>query len=137
MTRVLVPLDDSNLSRAALPVAAWLARKLQAEVVILLTVGPLAETSATAREEREQLSHRLADAAKELSDLPVQQIVDEGGDPVAGIIRTAKEAAVDLIVMSTHGRSPLAEFVQGSVAEAVVRAGVAPVTLVRPSDTGE
>lgn len=134
MTRVLVPLDDSDVSRAALPVAHWLASGLKADVVILLTVGPIAETSKAAREERAQLSHRLAEAAKELPDLPVQQLVDEGGDPVAAIVRTAKDEGVDLIVMSTHGRSKLAALAQGSVAEAVVRAGVAPVTLVRPRD---
>jgi nucleotide-binding universal stress UspA family protein len=44
----------------------------------------------------------------------------------------AREGSFDLIVMATHGRSGLSELVQGSVAEAVVRSGVAPVLLVRP-----
>jgi nucleotide-binding universal stress UspA family protein len=44
MTKILVPLDGSNLSAAALPVAAWLSRGLNAEI-ILLTVGETPETT--------------------------------------------------------------------------------------------
>jgi nucleotide-binding universal stress UspA family protein len=54
------------------------------------------------------------------------------GEPELQIIDFAREGGYDLIVMATHGRSGLSEFVQGSIAEAVVKSGVAPVLLVRP-----
>jgi nucleotide-binding universal stress UspA family protein len=50
---------------------------------------------------------------------------------VRGIVDTAREEQVDLIVMATHARSPLSELASGSVADDIVRTGIAPVTLVR------
>lgn len=54
------------------------------------------------------------------------------GEPARQIIDFAGEGGYDLIVMATHGRSGLSELVQGSIAEAVVKSGVAPVLLIRP-----
>jgi len=51
---------------------------------------------------------------------------------VPAILEAARTARVDLIAMTTHGRSGLRAAVQGSVASAVVRAGEFPVLLVRP-----
>jgi nucleotide-binding universal stress UspA family protein len=54
-------------------------------------------------------------------------------DVAAAIVGFAREKKFDMIAMATHGRSGLNELVQGSVASAVVKSGVAPVLLVRPS----
>ena len=53
------------------------------------------------------------------------------GHPVMEILRYAKENAIDLIVMGTHGRGPLGHVVLGSVAERVVRKAPCPVLTVR------
>jgi nucleotide-binding universal stress UspA family protein len=57
------------------------------------------------------------------------------GEPEREIIDFAREGGFDLIAMATHGRSGLSELVQGSIAAAVVKSGVAPVLLVRPRKT--
>ncbi len=57
MTTILVPLDDSDLSQLALPTAAWLARDLGAEVM-LVTVEPFPESEAQRVEERAE-AYRL------------------------------------------------------------------------------
>jgi len=57
------------------------------------------------------------------------------GEPEREIIDFAREGGFDLIAMATHGRSGLSELVQGSIAGAVVKSGVAPVLLVRPRKT--
>ena len=49
------------------------------------------------------------------------------GDPATEIVRVAKDEGVDLIVMSTHGRSGLTRVLMGSVAELVVRRASCPV----------
>jgi nucleotide-binding universal stress UspA family protein len=54
-------------------------------------------------------------------------------DAATAIIESARAHHVDLIAMSTHGRSGLSQVVQGSVASAVVGSGVAPVLLIRPN----
>jgi nucleotide-binding universal stress UspA family protein len=55
------------------------------------------------------------------------------GLPVDEILRAAKEASADLIVLGTHGRTGLPHVVLGSVAERVVRAAPCPVLTVRLS----
>ena len=54
--------------------------------------------------------------------------------PADTIVARAKEEQPDLIVMATHGHTGLLRALFGSVAEDVVRAGVAPVLLAHPED---
>jgi nucleotide-binding universal stress UspA family protein len=74
-------------------------------------------------------------AAKPLKDcgLEVKTEVLVGHDVAEAIIDFARRNEVDLIAMATHGRSGLNGLVQGSIAAAVVKSGVAPVILVRPT----
>ena len=51
--------------------------------------------------------------------------------PAHAITEYAKEAAVDLIVLGTHGRGAVAHLLMGSVAERVVRTAPCPVLTVR------
>jgi len=53
------------------------------------------------------------------------------GNPFLEIIRYAKAHDIDLIVMGTHGRGPIAHMLLGSVAEKVVRKSPCPVLTVR------
>lgn len=131
MTRILVPVDGSDLSEAALPVAEELAKGLAAEVV-LLSVGPPPETTPQAEEERADLQQIVDRAASRLSGVDVRTRIDTGRDPVHGILEAVDEEDIDYVVMSTHGRSGLAEVAEGSVAREVIRAGRVPVMLVRP-----
>ncbi len=55
------------------------------------------------------------------------------GPAAPAIVEAAKVQKVDLIVMSTHGRSGLGRIIFGSVAESVLRGTRAPILLVRPS----
>ena len=54
------------------------------------------------------------------------------GTPFLEIVRYAKETAIDLIVIGTHGRSGLAHVLLGSTAEKIVRKAPCPVLTVRP-----
>jgi nucleotide-binding universal stress UspA family protein len=131
MPRILVPLDGSQLAEAALPVAVRLGRELGAELV-LVSIGPVPESAAQARDERAELRQMLTRVAHSLEgQVSVRTRLETLGDPARGILQVAHEEHIDLIVMATHGRSGLSEAVQGSTAAAVIRAGQAPVTLVR------
>jgi nucleotide-binding universal stress UspA family protein len=57
------------------------------------------------------------------------------GDPATSIVQAAKEENVDLIVMSTHGRSGIKGLFFGSVAEKVVRSAECPVLTIKPKST--
>ena len=54
------------------------------------------------------------------------------GAPATEICRVAKEGGHDLIVIGTHGRTGVARFLLGSVAERVVREAPCPVLVARP-----
>jgi nucleotide-binding universal stress UspA family protein len=163
--KVLVTLDRSELSEAALPELQKLLAGSPAEVT-LLTVGevpratrrrragpsqamPLGEEGAGVMgpappryvETRDQAIQRTEDELREYLEslnTPIREtgsrveVVARLGQPERDIVDFARRGDFDLIVMATHGRSGLSELVQGSIAEAVVRSGVAPVLLVRP-----
>ena len=54
------------------------------------------------------------------------------GEPATEIIKLERTEPVDLIAMTTHGRSGMARFLFGSVAATVVRKAQLPVLLTRP-----
>ncbi len=56
------------------------------------------------------------------------------GEPVAEILAAAREHDVDLIAMSTHGRSGPARVVFGSIAEGVLRHAPIPVFLMKQTE---
>lgn len=56
----------------------------------------------------------------------------ELGNPDENIVEEAKKEAVDLIVISTHGRTGLSHMLMGSVTEKVVRHAPCPVLSIRP-----
>jgi nucleotide-binding universal stress UspA family protein len=64
------------------------------------------------------------------STVPIEHRLEQG-NPVAEILRVAKETACDIIVMGTHGRTGLAHLFMGSVAEKVVRKATCPVLVVK------
>jgi nucleotide-binding universal stress UspA family protein len=55
------------------------------------------------------------------------------GDPGTEIVKRAKEQGAELIVISSHGRTGLARFMIGSVAERVVRLAACPVLVLKPA----
>ncbi|MFZ0544810.1 MAG: universal stress protein [Candidatus Promineifilaceae bacterium] len=116
---VMVPLDGSLLAEMALPVAETLAQSFAA---------PLSLFSVTANLEDRYLE-RVA-TSRQGANLRIQTFTDNG--PVADKIHMAVlDRQVDLIVMSTHGRSGVGRLILGSVAEQLVQRTARPILLVR------
>jgi len=67
----------------------------------------------------------------ECAGLEVEEVITHG-DAAAEIVRVAKDRGVDLIVVSSHGRTGLGRILFGSTAEAVVRHASCPVLVVKP-----
>lgn len=59
------------------------------------------------------------------------KLVTKRGKPFIEIVCYAKSEEIDLIVMGTHGRGPIAHMLMGSVAEKLVRQAPCPVLTVR------
>jgi len=80
------------------------------------------------REAQERLEQLIPE--DERTTLGVR-FVTRAGDPVRQVVGYAAERGVDLIVLGTHGRGPVAHMLMGSVAERVVRGAPCPVLTVR------
>ena len=121
--KILVPLDGSTLAELAAEHAADLARLCKAQLIFLGVATPDSKQEAAAylfQINQEAHYHGLDTEA-----------MVRLGSPAERIVATARELAVDLVVLSSHGRSGLARQVFGSVAEEVVRFADCPVTVVK------
>ncbi|MBI4308289.1 MAG: universal stress protein [Chloroflexi bacterium] len=145
LQQVLVPLDGSTLGEAALPLVETLATKLDMKVVLLevieagkrvmeidgrLVVGPYQSMDvlrATVKDYLDRLQQGL-----QAKGVDTTMRVAEG-DPAEVIVDVAVESRTSLIVMSTHGRTGVARWAYGSVADKVLHASPVPVMLMRPS----
>ncbi len=129
--RVLVPLDGSDLSEKAIPWGKLLAKGPSSSLVLLRAVSPhmsagnLLEAFNAAERYLDEKVSQLRDAS-----LKVEATVHIG-EPVEVIVRASILEGVDLIVMTTHGRSGVSRFLYGSVAEGVLARSQSPVMLVR------
>ncbi|MGH2356344.1 MAG: universal stress protein, partial [Chloroflexota bacterium] len=145
---VLVPLDGSPLAERALPWAASLAARRRAplllERVVRPWIAPVAPGSAEMEAEhavveadRVAATQYLEAQAGALRDavpgLNVRMAV-RLGEPASALVELELEQDAQAVVMTTHGRSGLERWLRGSVAEAVLRRGTAPVLLIRPGD---
>ena len=141
--RILVPTDFSKFSQHALTYAAAFAEKFGAELYLLHVVQDLAlvipeviPIEPPLTPSVQQLTTAVQSAfdrvveENRLQGLTVHREVREG-TPFYEIIRYAREATIDLIVMGTHGHTGLAHVLLGSVTEKVVRKAPCPVLTVR------
>jgi nucleotide-binding universal stress UspA family protein len=156
---ILVPLDGSERAETALPHAVALAQRFGARVVLFRAAeppGPLVPPGVIGpapglplepasmldavqlAEEARALAGEYLDAqARAMKELgvPVTAVVGEDVNVARQIVETAQAEGIDLIVMSTHGRTGLDRLLFGSVAESVVRHAPMPVLLIRRAET--
>lgn len=132
---ILVPIDGSAPSLAALEHALALAVDYDASIEVLGVIPGSTEDSAASNLRLE--IERAVDAAVVVALVVLGEGVSRriiAGDPLRKIIEVARDG-FDLLVMGTHGRIGRLHQVLGSVAEGVVRNAPCPVLTVRdPSD---
>jgi nucleotide-binding universal stress UspA family protein len=137
--KILVPIVFADTSRHVIQQAAWLARRLQAEIILLHVVTPFnypagiveAGDEITARD----LTSRVVSQAQrdldqtlppEFDGVAVTRVLLRG-DPAREIAKAAVDRNVDLILMSTHGHAALYRFLLGSVTAKVLHETDCPV----------
>jgi len=143
---ILVPLDGSGFAEEAIPVALSIAHQARASLEITRVHEPYlfksrhgswapfnpAEDEMLKEQEQAYLDSIITRLAKTDSTPATAALVD--GLIEDAILRRARTKCPDMIVMATHGRSPLNRFCFGSVAEELVRHGPAPILLVHPGE---
>ena len=120
---VLFPTDFSEVSARAERVAAATAREAGARLHVLHAC-PSHWDHVSAAEGIEAVADGLTGRGIET------ETALSTGPPAAQIVRYAREHAIDLIVLATHGRTGVSRALLGSVAEAVVRLAPCPVLTV-------
>lgn len=133
---ILVPLDGSDLSLRALDHAVRMATALKARLVLLRVGHVIAPEALGVPELSMALAHELQlqqlkldetlttyleDVARPLREKQITvETVVRMGDAASQIVDLAESEQVDLIVMSSHGRTGLSRWIYGSVAERVL-----------------
>jgi nucleotide-binding universal stress UspA family protein len=143
LKQIMVPIDFSEPSSCAVKYGRALAERFGATlhyVHVLEDFVALSWSSDTyvtslprLREEVEaDALSRLGQLLKEpeAAQLPAK-VALLNGNPFVEIVRYARDQDIDLIVIGTHGRGPIAHMLLGSVAEKVVRKAHCPVLTVR------
>jgi nucleotide-binding universal stress UspA family protein len=146
---IMVPTDGSGFDREAIRVALRMAERSNAKVRLVRVLasdsffGTTPEVDWTPmspeleRSERTSaLSELYALAAECRRGFKADITVDLHGGPVADVLQGyARRHDVDLIVMSTHGRSGISRLSQGSVTDSLIRHTTIPVLVVRPPES--
>ena len=151
--QILLPLDGSELAERALAPAQAMARAFKARLHLFQALSYAEEFDLMRGAEYGALSEEyisrmleevaaaqsgkaaayLADKAAALTAAGVEVVTAyETGSPAEKILDYAQAAAIDLIVMSTHGRGGLRRLLVGSVTDRIIRAGNCPVLVVHP-----
>jgi nucleotide-binding universal stress UspA family protein len=140
---LLVATDFSDVSKVALTYGRALARTFGAAlhvvnvVEILFTVTGLEgyiTNAAGLSEDLEQAARRQLEAAitnEDRRSLQVKAVLLRSDKPAIAVVRYAKDAGIDLIVIGTDGHGRMAHLLTGSVAEHIVRLAPCPVMTVR------
>ncbi len=153
--KILIPLDESPLSEQALPVAIEMAKQFKSELILLQAVPPVTMTitdlggsgmenptmTTLAIENARALEANNVKAATVYIERKVQEARSAGikvspsvfnDTPAKAILDVCKNEGVDLIIITTHGRSGLGRAIVGSVADHVIRHAGIPVMVIRP-----
>jgi nucleotide-binding universal stress UspA family protein len=142
-TRIVVPLDGSDLAEQALPQAEGLARLTGAPLRLIQVIDPhtmdhfgldefgrMAKLDQRVAQAHQTATEYLQQIARDLEARGLSVTTDVWhGDPARQIV-TASEPG-DLVVISTHGRDGAKRWFLGSVAESIARHAKIPVMLVR------
>ena len=142
---ILVPTDFSEASEAALKYGKEMARVFGASLHVVHIMEDLLAHAWSAEVYVASMPNLREEIEREATDRLAAMVTDDerrllrvttalvAGSPFLEIIRYAKANQIDLIVMGTHGRGPVAHMLLGSVAEKVVRKAPCPVLTVRPA----
>ena len=143
---ILIPVDGSALSQAALEYGIALAKSVGAKVTVLTVSAPfhtfapeaimVTDTPEQYTKQAAAVAMRYLNAAKEVASaagVSCETVHVEHDHPYLAIIDLAAKKSCDLIVMASHGRHGVSAIVLGSETSKVLTHSSVPVLVVRPS----
>lgn len=143
---ILVATDLTPITHVALDLALDLARRTGADVELMSVLGPLeGDVYSPLRYSPEASVHHESSVKlirQEMEELSAQHdagdvrlsVVVRKGRPIPTIVAQAEQSDADLIVVGTHHRGLIQQFMIRSAAEEVVRRATSPVLVVHEQD---
>ncbi len=156
--KILVPLDGSTLAEAAISsvneIISGAKESRQIEVTLLQVIPskydyiptasawsvPVGVKATYTAAELDQIKKPVIDYLSKVGatlnkdpNVTVNTLVKVGDDPADQILKASDEHKIDLIVISTHGRSGISRWAFGSVADKILHGGKTPIFMVRAS----
>ncbi len=146
LKKILVPIDFSDYSDAAIQYAIGFTKSLQAHLTLIhveILIHSLQPDAifGTSRMEKtirkvlndiqEQMKERIAVAKKE--GVSADYAVIQGKSAASSLLEYVQQNPYDLIIMGTHGRTGIKHFILGSIAEKLVRLSPTPVLTLHKS----
>jgi nucleotide-binding universal stress UspA family protein len=135
--KILVPLDGSELAEVTLWYAEGLAGRMRSAITLLIVISPEDLTSRYMYDcylkeiaNRTKVNAEERGPGKKDGEIKVDYEILKG-DAAEEIIDYAHKAKINLIIMSTQGRSGVRRWPLGNVADKVLRATRKPVLLIR------
>jgi len=143
--RILVPIDYSENSKAALSYGAELAQSFGAALDIVHVWDRPTYVSDAVMVQRPGEAHKpigeliRENAQKDMNEFMATVTLPSGvptqsrllsGEPASTLVAELKKGEHDLVVLSTHGRTGIAHLLLGSIAEKLVRMSPVPVLTV-------
>jgi len=130
-TKILLPIDFSPSSEAAMEAATGLAQQFHAGIHLVHIIPEIPDfngsdffpETAVLQERRETIEEKL-DARKEqllLKGVGASFSIETGNDIVGSLMRVIKREQTDMVVISTHGMSGWHPLIFGSIAEQVIK----------------
>jgi nucleotide-binding universal stress UspA family protein len=141
--RIMVPLDGSELAERALPHAEYLAKTSGATLYLVRAVEPPAAVrthglgapvnvyaDVIGAQRQEAVEYLNGVGARLESDALSVQTAQLDGYAASALLDYVRQADIDLVVITAHGRSGLTRWAMGSVADRVIQGGLAAVLLI-------
>ncbi len=152
--KILIPHDSSRLADSVIPEILAMVSAFGSKIILVQVVDSLFQINAklapstgfsggyivsdlaeqVQKAEHQTASKNLEHLKKRLRDFGISEVETDilEGYPGDEIVKLAKKTKVDLIIMSTHGRSGLGRVLMGSVTDQVIHQADCPVLVVRP-----
>ena len=127
-SHILVPLDGTAESNAALPLARTVAQTSGGTITLLRVLQPNGEADG------DEVAEQMRRVATELGDsVPsVTTVVREAANVAREILEQVRALSADLVIMRTRGRAGIGRAMLGSVTQDVLANCPVPVMLMRP-----
>jgi nucleotide-binding universal stress UspA family protein len=148
-TKILVPMDGSEIAECVLPTVEWFAKVSNVkEIIIVRVVEPLHMRDDLelhfVPEQRETIEKDIKKIAEDYCEEVRSKLKSNKASVTAKVIMgkpaevitklVAKDKEIDLIIMATHGRSGVGRLLHGSTADRIIHDAVVPIMLVTPHD---